>query len=96
MSFAGGLSAGPCGADPRWRFLTRPRAICSTVRYLGITLGVLGAGAMLTPIIASIADNAGLTASGADDRAYLAAGLGLVVALVGLVVWSLSELSRDS
>ena len=62
------------------------------LRYVGIALGVLGESAILTPLVASIANNAGWAAV-SEDQAYLAAGLGLVAALLGLVIWVFCEIS---
>lgn len=63
------------------------------LRYVGIALGVLGESAILTPLVASIANNAGWVSGGAWYQAYLAAGLGLVAAILGLAIWVFCEFS---
>lgn len=66
-------------------------------RYLGIGLGLLGSSVILTPIVASLMKNSGVVSMKLDDRVYVAAGLGLVLALVGLGLWAVSEFaSSDS
>lgn len=64
-------------------------------RYLGMGLGFVGTSMMLTPIVASIARNAGLQGARVYDLMYLIAGLGLAIALAGLVVWALGEYERS-
>lgn len=64
-------------------------------RYLGMALGFVGCSMVLTPIVASIARNAGLRGARVSDEVYLVAGLGLGIALIGLACWALGEFERS-